>query len=76
MKIRVTYEVDDVQRVAISVHKGDGFKPANRETIEEFLRDAGENRLAKLDVQFRRAFQEIIESTYTSEDVNTEAENQ
>lgn len=72
MKVRVTFELSDLDRVAINVLAGEGFVPAPRERIEKYLMATVVTRLSRLRKQFDVATQEIMEGM----DVNTEEENQ
>jgi hypothetical protein len=79
MKIRVTFEVDDTDRIAISLLKNGTFKSAPRETIEEWLKDTVDVRLSRLRRQFEIATQDMFEAldVYVNDvEMNTEEENQ
>lgn len=60
MKVRVTFEVTDTDRIAISVAQGNGFKPAAREDIVDFLENGAEHRLSELRDRFQLATEEIM----------------
>lgn len=73
MKVRVTFDIDDTDRIAISVFKGNGFKPAPRTDIEKFLQDVIDRRMGLLRRMFDSATQEMFEGMDAE---NTEAVNQ
>lgn len=73
MKVRVTFDIDDTTRIAINVAQGNGFKPAPREAIETFLRDATNRKVDLLRRMFAAATLELTEGLDIE---NTEAVNQ
>lgn len=59
MKVRVTYEIDDTDRIAISVAQGLGFKPASRESIMDYLASVTFADLTMLRRKFELAMSKI-----------------
>ncbi len=60
MKVRITFDVSDDERVAISASQGEGFKPASREEIVEFVDGIVYNRLRTLGATYREAMDDVI----------------
>lgn len=55
MKIRVTFDIDDTERIAISVLNTGEFKPAPRADLEAFIEEVVFNSLAKVRLRFDKA---------------------
>lgn len=67
MKVRVTFDIDDTDRVAISVASGTGFRPANRMQMEDFIRNAVNDKMAVLSNKFHLATEQLVEEVTESE---------
>lgn len=72
MKVRVTFDVTDTDRIAIGVLIDGKFAPASHETTEAYLAGVVHQRLARLRAQFDLATQSIIDGM----EQNTEEANQ
>ena len=67
MKVRVTFDINDTDRIAISVLAGNGFTPAPRDHIEAYLSGVVNTDLRKLRERFDVATQQIIGELDTEE---------
>ena len=61
MKVRVTFDIDDTDRVAISVASGTGFRPANRMQMEDFIRNAVHDKMDVLSSRFKLATEQLAD---------------
>jgi hypothetical protein len=61
MKVRVTFEITDTDRIAISVAQGKGFTPAPREDIEAYVTGVVTNRLDQIGEAFTEATDKLLE---------------
>ena len=60
MKVRVTFEVSDTDRIAISVAQDKGFVPASREDIEGFITGVVTNRLDAVAQAWKEVTDELM----------------
>jgi hypothetical protein len=60
MKVRVTFDIDDTDRIAISVAAGTGFANANRGQMEDFIRNAVNDKMEGLNRRFKLATDQIL----------------
>lgn len=61
MKVRVTFEIDDTDRIAISVASGTGFRPASRVQMEGFINNAVAEKMDVLSSRFKLATEQLAE---------------
>lgn len=60
MKVRVTFEISDTDRIAISVAQDKGFVPATRADIEAFLTGVVTNRLDAVAAAWKEITDELM----------------
>ena len=60
MKVRITFDITDTQRVAISASKGDGFIPADRASLEAFLTDTVTTKLNRIEDAYTEAVDDLL----------------
>lgn len=66
MKVRVTFDIDDTDRVAISVASGTGFRPASRVQMEGFINNAVREKMDVLSSRFKLATEQLAEEVADS----------
>lgn len=66
MKVRITFDVTDDQRIAISASQGEGFKPASRDEIVELIDTIVFDRLENLGATYRKAMEDIVSRLQTT----------
>jgi hypothetical protein len=66
MKVRVTFVIDDTDRVAISVASGTGFRPASRVQMEGFINNAVKEKMDALSHRFKLMTEQIAEEVTES----------
>lgn len=59
MKVRITFDITDDERVAISVAQGNGFKEAPRDDIERWITATVSHRRQVLNDRFAIATREM-----------------